>query len=72
MASTGTGSGGPTQGPAPSTTVVHPKHDTKAIQSIIDGLEEWCKEEDITARESDSAILAIGKLKGAIVKLNRE
>jgi len=40
--------------------------------AVITALEKWIKSDNITQADQDSAVLAIGKLKGAVVKLNRE
>lgn len=63
---------GITQKPEPSKGM-SPKEVIKAINTLIEGLELWKKkDEDLTHAEVDSAVLGIGKLKGAINKLNRE
>lgn len=53
--------------------VVNPKEAVRQITSLIIALEEFKKDDDeLTTGEVDSVILGIGKLRGAVNKLNRE
>lgn len=53
--------------------VVNPKEAVRSINTLITGLELYKKDDaELTTREVDSIILGIGKLRGAINKLNRE